>query len=245
MGRGWRRWSACWSECFAPCSKALDGLRERLSLGLVDPSTESLSERPIAVATRAADNLHFIRATMERSVLFTALPGSAGLLLGIDGIAAALLGVRAESVEQWLVVWISAAFLGLAIGLWSVARRARQLSVPLTRGPARSFAVGLAVPLMAGALITGALWRYGAFGAMPATWMLLYGSALLSAGTFSLRRVRSMGAAFFALGALSLSASLPPVGWATNGLLALAFGGLHLIFAVLVARDARAEARHV
>ncbi len=178
-------------------------------------------------------------------MLFTALPGSAGVLLGLDGIVAAIVGAQSKTPEQWLGVWISAAFLGLAIGLWSVARRARQLAVPLTRGPARSFAFGLAVPLTAGALITGALWRYGAFGAMPATWMLLYGSALLSAGTFSLRRVRGMGAAFFVLGALSLSVPLPPVGWVNNTLLALGFGGLHLTFAFLVARDARAQSSHV
>lgn len=178
-------------------------------------------------------------------MLFTALPGSAGVLLGLDGFVAAIVGAQSRTPEQWLGVWITAAFLGLAIGLWSVARRARQLAVPLTRGPARSFAFGLGVPLTAGALITGALWRYGAFGAMPATWMLLYGSALLSAGTFSLRRVRSMGAAFFAIGALSLTVTLPPVGWVNNALLALAFGGLHLVFAFLVARDARAEAPHV
>ncbi len=208
------------------------------------PLLKHPAPRNVAVAARAADNLNFIRSTMERSGLFTALPGSAGVLLGLDGIAAAILGSRAGSREQWLAIWIGAAFLGLSIGLWSVARRARQLSVPLTRGPARSFAIGLAVPLMAGALLTGALWRYGAFGAMPATWMLLYGSALLSAGTFSLRRVRTMGAAFFVAGALSLCTPMSPLGWGTNGLLALTFGGLHLVFAGLVARDAQVEARH-
>lgn len=204
--------------------------------------------RPLALHSRAADNLRFIRATMERSVersvLFTALPGSAGLLLGVDGLAAALLGARARSPEQWLGVWLVAASLGLVIGLWSVARRARELGVPLLKGPARSFAVGLAIPLAAGGLITGALWRYGAFGAMPATWMLLYGCALLSAGTFSLGLVRAMGGAFFGVGALSLAFTLPPLGWAANTLLAAAFGGLHLLFAFLVARDARASVRH-
>ncbi|MBK8179889.1 MAG: hypothetical protein IPK67_13605 [Planctomycetes bacterium] len=208
------------------------------------PPPGDLAPRPVAVATRAADNLCFIRSTMERSVLFTALPGSAGVLLGVDGAAAAFLGARARSIEQWLAVWIGAACLGLAIGLWSVARRARQLSVPLTRGPARSFAFGLSVPLAAGALITGALWRYGAFGAMPATWMLLYGCALLSAGTFSLRQVRTMGAAFFGAGALTLAVPLSPLAAASNLLLAATFGGLHLLFAALVARDARREVRH-
>ena len=182
---------------------------------------------------------------MERSVLFTALPGSAGWLLGLDGFAAAWLGAHASSPEKWLGVWIGAAFLGLGIGLWSVMRRARQLGVPLTRGPARSFAIGLATPLLAGALITGTMWRYGAFGAMPSMWMLLYGCALLSAGTFSLNHVRTMGVVFFAAGALSLSVVLPPAGWATNTLLAVVFGGLHWGFAWLVARDARAMARHV
>lgn len=182
---------------------------------------------------------------MERSVLFTALPGSAGWLLGLDAMCAAALGAQVRSPEQWLFVWIAAGLIGLVIGLWSVMRRARELGVPLTVGPARSFALGLATPLLAGALITGALWRYGAFGAMPAVWMLLYGCALLSAGTFSLRQVRTMGAVFFVTGALSLSVPLPPAGWATNTLLALAFGGLHWVFAWLVARDARALVRHV
>jgi hypothetical protein len=210
----------------------------------VTPPHGDSASRPVAIASRAADNLSFIRSTMERSVVFTALPGSAGLLLGVDGTAAALLGARARSAEQWLAVWIAAACLGLVIGLWSVARRARQLGVPLTRGPARSFAIGLAVPLAAGALITGALWRYGAFGALPSVWMLLYGCALLSAGNFSLRQVRTMGAAFFGAGALSLTVTLSPLGWPANTLLACAFGGLHLVFAALVARDARADVRH-
>src|SRR5262249_36804989 len=162
------------------------------------------------------DNLHFIRSTMERSVIFTALPGSAGLLLGLDGIAASVFGARCHSPEAWLMVWIGAAFLGLAIGLWSIVRRARQLSIPLTRG----FALGLSAPLLAGALITGELWRYGAFGAMPATWMVLYGCALLSAGNFSLRKVRGMGVAFFAAGALALTTPLPPGSWQNNAMLA-------------------------
>lgn len=174
-------------------------------------------------------------------MVFSALPGSAGLLLGLDGIAAALIGSRAPDTVTWLGIWLCAAMLGVVIGLWSVARRARQLGVPLTRGPARSFALSLAVPLAAGGLITGALWRYGAFGAMPATWMIMYGCALLSAGTFSVRQVRSMGMAFFAAGALALCVPLPPVSALSNLLLGGAFGGLHLAFAWLVARDARAQ----
>jgi hypothetical protein len=197
----------------------------------------------LAVASHAADNLRFIRSTMERSVLFTALPGSAGWLLGLDAVVAAVIGARARTVEHWLYGWIVAALVGLVIGMWSVMRRARQLGVPLSLGPARSFALGLATPLAAGALITGALWRYGAFGAMPAVWMLLYGCALLSAGSFSLRQVRMMGAVFFAAGALSLSVPLPPASWATNILLASVFGGLHWVFAWRVARDAQAEAQ--
>lgn len=211
---------------------------------MVEPLTREPTARPVAIASRAADNLHFIRATMERSGHFTALPGSAGWMLGIDGMVAAVLGANARTLVEWLAVWLGAAVLGLAIGLWSVVRRARELSVPLTRGPARNFAFGLAAPLAAGALITASLWRFGAFGAMPAAWMLLYGCALLSAGHFSLRHVRTMGMAFFCAGALALAVPLPPASWAANALLAASFGGLHWVFAWLVGRDARAEARH-
>ena len=62
--------------------------------------------------------------------------------------------------------------------------------------------------------------------------LLLYGSGVVSAGTYSVRPVPIMGICFLALGCLAL---LAPATW-SNLLLSLGFGGLHIIFGAIIAR---------
>ena len=62
--------------------------------------------------------------------------------------------------------------------------------------------------------------------------MLLYGAAVITAGTYSVRIVPIMGAAFMAVGTVAL---LAPPEWTTAMMIA-AFGGLHIIFGFWIAR---------
>jgi hypothetical protein len=62
--------------------------------------------------------------------------------------------------------------------------------------------------------------------------MLLYGAAVVSAGTYSVRSVPVMGAAFMILGAVALIA---PPSWVTLLLIA-GFGCLHIMFGLWIAR---------
>ena len=86
--------------------------------------------------------------------------------------------------------------------------------------------------MLAGALLTFVLYRAGVPGALPGTWLLLYGTALLTGGVLSVKLVRTMGASFVAVGAAAL---LGPAAWG-NAFMAAGFGGLHLIFGWLIAR---------
>ncbi len=190
------------------------------------------SRDPQPLQAHALENLRFIRTTLEQAGSFTAVPGAGGVAMGLTALAAAGLAVRQTSPEAWLAVWVGAAVLAAAIGFVTMIRKARTVQVPLRSGPARKFALALAPPLLVGMLLTLVLYRAGLTPVLPGMWLLLYGTAVMAAGAFSVRVVPIMGLAFLLLGAAAL---LAPASWG-NGLMAAGFGGLHLLFGVLIAR---------
>src|SRR5690606_24782151 len=122
---------------------------------------------PIALHDRAMDNLRFIRQTMEQATAFTAVPGVAGILMGLTAVGVA---------EATLAVVIAA--VGIVI-------KARSAGVPLFSGPARKFLLSFLPPVGGAVLLTPALFRWDAAEAIPGMWLLLYGAGIVTAGTFS------------------------------------------------------------
>jgi hypothetical protein len=86
--------------------------------------------------------------------------------------------------------------------------------------------------MVVGALLTVVLFRAGLVKVIPGMWLLLYGTGVVTGGMFSVSIVPVMGICFMALGAAGLFA--PTL--AGNWLMALGFGGLHIIFGVIIAR---------
>jgi len=187
---------------------------------------------PPALHDRALDNLRFIRDTMERAGSFTAVPGWGMAAVGATALAAATLAARQATPELWLATWLAEAVVALGIGGWSLARKAHAVNDPLLSGPARRVGLSFLPPMVVGGLLTIALYRAGLVHALPATWLLLYGTGVVTGGAFSVRIVPVMGLAFMAVGTVALFA---PAGWG-NLWMAAGFGGLHLLFGIIVAR---------
>ncbi|MEO8681742.1 MAG: hypothetical protein ABI665_22035 [Vicinamibacterales bacterium] len=193
------------------------------------------TERPAppSLGGHAADNLRFIRQTMERSATFTAIPGLGGVAMGMIALAAAAVGARQPTAERWLLTWLAAAAIAATVGVLAMARKARRAGSTLTGANARRFAVGMSAPFVAGAAITYALWGTRTFSVMPSAWLLLYGAGVLTGGAFSVPVVRVVGACFLALG---LVAVLTPPEWG-NVWLGAGFGGVQIVFGIYVARN--------
>jgi hypothetical protein len=178
----------------------------------------------------AMDNLRYIRQTLERAGSFTAVPGKGGVLIGVIALAAARLAARETTSGRWLAVWTVAALLAVAIGIGGAALKARRFRVALFSGPGRKFIAGFTPAIVAGAVLTAVLYRAGVSGFLPGIWLLLYGAAVLSGGSASVRVVPVMGVCFMFLGVLALLAP----GY-NDPLLVAGFAGLHIIFGTVIA----------
>ena len=186
---------------------------------------------PVPLHAKAEDNLRFIRETMERAGSFTAVSGWGQIAIGGTALVAAWLASVTASNDRWLALWLGEAAVAVAIAMATTSWKIRDHRVPIVSGPARKFALSFVPAMIAGALLTLALVSRGQYILLPATWMLVYGAAVISAGTFSVRIVPFMGACFMICGGAALVFPQAP-----NLAMAVAFGGLHVAFGAAIAR---------
>ena len=188
--------------------------------------------RPVVpIDRRAADNLRFIRDTMERAAAFTAVPGWGGVLIGLTALlAGALAFSRSQQVQ--ISIWLGEAVLALSIGCLGIRLKSDRLALSLRSQAARRALLSFMPPLLAGAVLTLVLYQAGTLSALPGLWLLLYGAAVVTGGAFSVRIVPVMGLCFMLIGTVSL---LAPPAWGDKFLMA-GFGGLHIAFGIVIAR---------
>ncbi|MEP7148884.1 MAG: hypothetical protein ABI857_08370 [Acidobacteriota bacterium] len=190
------------------------------------------TNEPVRLSDRASENLRFIRETMERSTHFTAVPGYGGMLMGVTAVVAAYIAAGQIDLRDWLIVWLTEAFLAFAIGLLAMWQKSKIAKTSLFSAPARKFAFGFMPPLVAGVTITLGLWRYEHYEMMAPVWMLLYGASVVTGGAFSVRIVPVMGWIFIAIGAIAFAL---PASFG-NILMGASFGVLHIVFGSIIAR---------
>ncbi|MGH7516793.1 MAG: hypothetical protein ACREOC_04900 [Gemmatimonadales bacterium] len=185
-----------------------------------------------ALHDRAIDDLSFIRQTMERAAPFTAVPGWGGVAMGATALVAAAAADGHPLDSRWVGTWLGASVLALLIGGWAMSVKASRAGTSVLSASGRRFVLSYVPPLLVGVLLTIALVRAGHVEALPGTWLLLYGTGVVTGGAYSVRVVPLMGLCFMALGSAALFA---PPAWG-NTLMALGFGGFHLAFGLVIAR---------
>jgi hypothetical protein len=187
--------------------------------------------QPVPIDRRAADNLRFIRDTMERTASFTAIPGWGGVIIGASAIVAGAIAFGRPLHAQFFI-WLIEAVIALAGACWAVREKSRRLCASIQSRAGRRALLSFMPPLLAGAVLTVVLYQAHWLGIIPGLWLLLYGAAVVTGGAFSVRIVPVMGLCFMALGGTSL---LAPAGWG-DVFLMLGFGMTHIVFGVVIAR---------
>jgi len=161
------------------------------------------------------------------------------VVLGLTALAASALAgglpvapVFGAAQSRWLWIWMFEALLGAGVGVAALLYKAMRAGDAIVHGPGRRFGLSVLPPFIVGALLTFVLWQSKQLALLPAVWMLCYGAGVVTGGAFSMRIVPVMGICFMVLGSVAL---LAPVSWQA-WLLAVGFGGLHVLFGTIIAR---------
>ena len=198
-------------------------------------ATSQPAPRPVdppALHDRAMDNLRFIRETMERASSFTAVSGWGEVTIGCTALVAAWIASAQPTVERWIAVWIVEAVLSFVVAGVAMMRKAALAGIPLFTGAGRKFLLSFAPAISVGALLTATLYRDGDVRALPGMWLVMYGTAVVAGGAFSVRSVIVMGLSFLGVGAVALFAPFA----ARDLFMAIGFGVLHVVFGGVIAR---------
>ncbi|MFW6080009.1 MAG: hypothetical protein ACODAE_10330 [Gemmatimonadota bacterium] len=190
-----------------------------------------MRDEPVALHERAADDLRFIRRTMERATSFTGVSGKGFVLAGVTALGAAWLASLQTSREAWLAVWLAELALAGPLVLGLSAAKARREGASLRSHTGRKLLFAFSPPMAVGALLTAALYLSGGFDLLPGVWLGVYGAGVMTGGAYSVRVIPVMGAALIALGGVALLAPVP-----ADLVLALGMGGLHILFGTMVWR---------
>jgi hypothetical protein len=200
---------------------------------IVRPLKPKPPAEPPALQARAMDNLQFIRDTMEQAAAFTAVSGLGMAGVGVLALAAAPVGhaLRGDAA-RWLALWLATAASALILSAATTVRKARRAQASLLSGPGRKLVLAFAPPMGVGALLTLVLYQHGLTALLPGVWLLLYGTAVVTGGAFSVRIVPALGLTLIALGSVALF--VPAV--AGDWFMGAGFGAAHVVFGALIAR---------
>ncbi len=197
----------------------------------------------------AAEQLRVIRTMMERATIFRALSGETALIGGAAALAAAWLS-EGKHGWAWAGWWLFGAAMVLIFNAWQIFRVSSAHQKPFWNMGLKLAIRGALPSLVAGGFLGLLFVRGMQEPAAACLWILHYGLALLAIREFAPRSMVWLGWAFVLFGVTGLAGVAKVIDldaqWSiiSNGsrLMAIAFGGFHLIYgAAIVTTKAREE----
>jgi hypothetical protein len=196
----------------------------------------------------AEQHLRVIRSLMERATAYRALSAPAAAFGGALSLltAAGLELLRSGagvSLLAFTLAWLAVLVATVVVSALLLRRDAVRRGEPFFSAGARSAALAMLPPLLAGAALSAvALFRGIGEQVFPGTWSLFYGLALLAMTHFAPRSIARLGWTFFAAGLaimtgladtlLDMIVPTAEAGRRANLCMGATFGLLHLFYAV-------------
>jgi hypothetical protein len=195
-------------------------------------------------AREAAEQLRMIRKMMERATIYRALTGETALIGGALALLAAW-GSERKYGESWLLIWLLGLGLALAFHVFQLWRASRTHHATSMWSTGLRTALRCALPsLVAGGVLGVLACKF--ISPIPREmaacfWITHYGIALLSIREFTPKSMVWLGWAFVIFGIavfymLFTFDSREVFQFKLNGsrLMAIAFGGFHMIYGALI-----------
>src|SRR3954452_5576948 len=110
------------------------------------PRLREVPNEPVALHSRAIDNIRFIRDTMERAGSFTGVPGWGGVAMGLSAFCASPFAAAQPTSLRWFAVWLLEALVALSIGAIAMEKKTRTKHMSLFSTPGKKFALSFAPP---------------------------------------------------------------------------------------------------
>lgn len=196
----------------------------------------------------AAEQLRVIRSMMERATIFRALSGETALVGGAVSMAVAWFSEKRHGWE-WAGCWLGGLAVVLAFYVFQLFRMKAVHRRPFWSSGLRMALRGALPSLIAGGFMALLFVREGNDVAAACMWIVHYGLALLAIREFAPKSMVWLGWAFVVFGVLSLASVTNVVhldrDWLmrvnASRLMAIAFGGFHLVYGGLIVTTGRRQ----